>query len=293
MREGRITRKDGRSVAYADYGAPADIAVVWCHGGPGCRFEPEISVAAAARAGIRLIGIDRPGYGRSTRVIGRTIGDWVPDALAVLDHLGIDRFISVGVSTGGAYALALASQSRRAMGAVACCAVSDMRWEEGRATIPGTLAVWQAASREEAEAIVVEQFGARGEKVNVHTTGEGITERDRALFARPEQLAVWLRSLPEMFAQGVGGYTDDRLADGRGWDTFDVSSIRCPVVVLHGTADTMAPVVHAHHTASLVPGAVLRLVEGHGHFSILMEIPDAISEVLALAGMVTSPAAAP
>lgn len=32
----------------------------------------------------------------------------------------------VGVSTGGAYALAMASQSPRVMGAVACCAVTDM-----------------------------------------------------------------------------------------------------------------------------------------------------------------------
>jgi pimeloyl-ACP methyl ester carboxylesterase len=39
-----------------------------------------------------------------------------------------------------------------------------------------------------------------------------------------------------MFTHGLQGYTDDRLADGAGWVTFDVRSIRCPVTVLHGEA---------------------------------------------------------
>jgi pimeloyl-ACP methyl ester carboxylesterase len=100
---------------------------------------------AAARLGLRLIWIDRPGYGRSTPEIGRTIGGWVPDALAVVDHLGIDRFVSVGASTGGAYALALAAQSRRVIGAVACCALTDMRWSDGRDMIPSAHPVWAGA----------------------------------------------------------------------------------------------------------------------------------------------------
>src|SRR5262245_41666461 len=128
MKEGLITLKDGRTVAFADYGTSDQTAVVWCHGGPGSRFEPELCAADASRNGLRLIGIDRPGYGRSTPNPGRTIAGWIPDALAVVDHLGVDRFVTVGVSTGGAYALALASQSPRVIGAVACCAVSDMRW---------------------------------------------------------------------------------------------------------------------------------------------------------------------
>jgi len=283
MREGQVTVRDGRSVAFADYGAPGDIAVVWCHGGPGSRLEPEICAREATRLGLRLIGIDRPGYGRSTPHVGRTIGGWVSDALAIVDHLGIDRFVSVGASTGGAYALALASQSRRAIGAVACCAVTDMRWAEGRAMMASAHPVWDAPTREAAAAIVLEQFGGRGEKIAVHTTGEGITESDRALFVPPENLAIWLRNIEQMFAQGVGGYTDDRRADGGGWGSFDVSAITCPVIVLHGSSDTFVPVAQAHHTAALVPGASVQIVDDLGHFSILTEMPGTIAAVLARA----------
>jgi pimeloyl-ACP methyl ester carboxylesterase len=162
MKDGKPTMPDGRTVGFADYGTPDRTAVVWCHGGPGCRFEPGYVEPDAARAGLRLVGIDRPGYGQATPWPGRTIGGWVPDALAVVDHLGIERFVAVGCSTGGAYALALTSRSDRVIGAVACCAVSDMRWGPGRAMNVSCHPVWNAPDREAALAIVAAAFGEEG-----------------------------------------------------------------------------------------------------------------------------------
>jgi pimeloyl-ACP methyl ester carboxylesterase len=83
-----------------------------------------------------------------------------------------------------------------------------------------------------------------------------------------------------MFAQGLAGYVDDRRADGPGWGGFDVARIRCPVTVLHGASDAVVPVAQAHHTAAIVPGAKLRVHEGHGHFSIFAEV---LPELAALA----------
>ena len=146
--EGRtIRRADSRAVGFADYGSPAATAVLWCHGGPGSRAEPAHLAPQARRAGLRIIGVDRPGYGLSTPQPGRTIAGWVPDALAVADHLGIGQFVTVGTSTGGAFALALAAVApERVLGVVARCSMTDARWPEGRATMsrPHTHAVWDA-----------------------------------------------------------------------------------------------------------------------------------------------------
>ncbi len=109
MGDDRIQVSDGRFVGFHDLGPSDGTPVLWCHGGPGSRMEPDAMAPAAAAAGLRIVGIDRPGYGLSTPWPDRTIADWVPDGLVVADHLGIDRFIAVGVSTGGAYALALAA----------------------------------------------------------------------------------------------------------------------------------------------------------------------------------------
>ena len=83
-----------------------------------------------------------------------------------------------------------------------------------------------------------------------------------------------------MFAYGLEGYTDDRLADGAGWVTFDVTSIQCPVTVLHGGSDRMVDVIHAGHTAELVPGAELVVFDDLGHFSIVTQAVPAISNLL-------------
>jgi pimeloyl-ACP methyl ester carboxylesterase len=283
MIDAQVVLRDGRRIGYVDFGSPDQLPVLWCHGGPGSRFEPQATAKAAADAGFRLVGIDRPGYGTSTLQAGRTIAGWVGDALAVADQLGIERFLAVGVSTGGAYALALAAQAPdRVRGVVACCALADMRWSEGKAMMnaAGTAALWGAPDRETASAIAADLLGADGRKMfTTGLTSEALPPADLAYLANPGSLVGLQASFGAMFANGVQAYVDDRLADGPGWNGFEVSRIRCPVTVLHGARDTIVPVAHAHHSAATVPGAKLRVFETLGHFSILGEIVGVLSEV--------------
>ena len=272
--DGDLTRGE-RTVAYRDYGPTDSTPVLWCHGGPGSRFEPASQAPAATAAGYRFIGIDRPGYGRSTPWPGRSIADWVPDGLAVADALGIDRFMAIGVSTGGAYALALAAAApERVMGVVACCALTDMRWPDGRASMDGELThgLWDAPNRDEAMAIAARLFGEDGSGMLDGRAGGNMAAPDLAFLGDPAFLATMAEGFPAMFAQGVAGYTDDRIADGVGWTSFDVDLVRCPVVVLHGELDGLCPVVQAHHTANVVPNARLDIRPEHGHLSIMSEL---------------------
>jgi pimeloyl-ACP methyl ester carboxylesterase len=278
VHDDELQAADGRTVGYTDYGPAGATPVVWCHGGPGSRREPE--AMAAHLAGYRLIGIDRPGYGRSTPWPGRTIAGWVPDALAVVDRLGVDRFVTVGVSTGGAYALALAALAPdRVSGVVACCALTDMQWPEGKAMMPGlgTVDIWTAPDRETAIGIARELFGDDGSKMLERAGATELPPADMAMLTDPAFLAGFASSMSQMFAFGVQGYTDDRLADGPGWVSFAVDAVRAPVVVIHGNSDTVVPVAHAHHTAELVPNATLRVYDDLGHFSIMGEMPSALA----------------
>lgn len=279
-----LTAADGRSVGYTDT-QTAGIPVLWCNGGPGSRLEAVGMAPTAPDAGYRLIGLDRPGYGLSTPLPGRTIADGVPDALAVLDHLGIERCAVAGISTGGAHALALAAAAPdRVLGVVACCALTDMRWDESRATLTidsGVTDLWDAPDRDAALAIAVDMLGEDGAKLTEPDPDVQLPPADQAMFADPQFLAGLAPNLAASFAQGVAGYVDDRLADGPGWGSFDVGAVRCPVTVLHGGSDTIVAVAHAHHTASIVPGATLLVLDDRGHFSILPEVVAALSSTLA------------
>jgi pimeloyl-ACP methyl ester carboxylesterase len=280
----RVTLADGRAVGFAEYGAPDGVAAVVCHGGPGSRLQAAPLGGPAAALGLRLIGIDRPGYGLSTPRPGRTIGDWPADALAVLAHLGIDRFATVGTSTGGAYALALAAAApERAIAAITCCALGDLRSPELRRSMAGghEERMWAAPDRAAARAIAVEVLGEDGSRMGDQLNPGRLAPADLAALSAPGVAEQWAAGVPEMFRFGVDGYTDDRCADGRGWDSFAVDEIRCPVLVLHGDADRIVPPDHARHTAAIVPGATLAIVEGHGHLSIAAELLPRLAERLA------------
>ena len=231
------------------------------------------------------MGIDRPGYGLSAPQPGRTIAGWVPEALAVADHLGIGQFAAVGISTGGAFALALAALAalapERVLGVVACCSMTDARWPEGRATMsrPHVQAVWEAPDRAAAPAAATDAHGEDGSTMRADIEAV-LAPSDLALFGDPGWMQEATAGFPAMFAHGLQGYTDDRLADGAGWVTFDVTSIQCPVTVLHGGGDRMVDVIHARHTAELVPGAKLAVFDDLGHFSIVTKVVPAITDLL-------------
>ena len=287
--DGSFSRPSGRTLTYTDFGDvddPGATAVLWSHGGPGCRREPGYVAERARQAGLRLIGMDRPGYGGSDLDVGRTIADGAQDLIALADHLGIDGFATVGVSTGGAYALAVAALApERVLVAVPTCAMTDMRDETARATMsrPHAQAVWDAPDRDAAIAAAVASHGLDGSKImeSAEPGTPPLPASDLAMLVGHPFGQAWMAEVPIMFAQGLDGYADDRIADGPGWVSFDVATITSPVVVLHGAADVICQPVHARHTAAIVPGAELRLVPDLGHFSIFDEVVPTLADSLA------------
>ena len=99
---------DGRTLGYTEYGSSEGKPLFYFHGHPRSRFEARFLAEQAVRAGVRLIGIDRPGMGRSTFKAGRRLLDWPDDVIELADSLHLDRFAVIGFSGGGPYALACA-----------------------------------------------------------------------------------------------------------------------------------------------------------------------------------------
>ena len=101
MSEQRFTLPDGRHIAYRVSGAPDGFPLVWFHGTPSSTESPPALEAAAKQQGVKIIAAARPGYGDSTRHVGRRTVDAVADSQALNEHLGIKECIVMGWSGGG------------------------------------------------------------------------------------------------------------------------------------------------------------------------------------------------
>ncbi len=100
--------RDGRTVGIASAGKSNGFPIIHCHGSGSSRLEVNLLAAAASEAGVRLIGLDRPGIGRSDRAAGYRLLDWPDDVVEVAHQLGVERYATLGISAGGPYALACA-----------------------------------------------------------------------------------------------------------------------------------------------------------------------------------------
>src|SRR5687767_8430775 len=97
-----VQLSDGRRLAYAEYGSPADPTVLMFHGFPGSRLD---RYPLELPNGVRWIVPDRPGYGYSDPQAHRTFSGWATDVEELVDVLEIERFGLLGVSGGGPHAL--------------------------------------------------------------------------------------------------------------------------------------------------------------------------------------------
>jgi pimeloyl-ACP methyl ester carboxylesterase len=108
MMEHTLEFADGRTLSYTDWGPEDAATVLYFHGFPSSRHELELTRPGLERNNlpIRVVALDRPGFGASTDQPGRGMLDWPDDVAEAADLLGIDRFAVLGVSAGGPYVLA-------------------------------------------------------------------------------------------------------------------------------------------------------------------------------------------
>jgi pimeloyl-ACP methyl ester carboxylesterase len=277
---------DGRKLAVRDAGDPGGPVVVLCHAAPGSRLLDPDPVATAA-AGVRLVTLDRPGYGGSSPLADGavpTVPDFADDVVAVLDGLGVDRPVAlVGWSAGGRVALAAAARHPGRVGRVAIVGTpaphEDVPWipdehvamaeqlkaDPGGAT--ATLAGMLAPLADAPPAAAVDAVGS--------------SPADRAaLAADPDRQDRLQHMLREAFAQGAVGLAADIVSYTVADWGFDPAAVRAPVLAVYGGDDTAVPPEHGRWYADRVPDSALRCVAGAGHLVVLThwgEILDALA----------------
>jgi pimeloyl-ACP methyl ester carboxylesterase len=276
MIEHELVADDGRVLRVAEWGDPNGHPVLKHHGTPGSRLAFETEVVQSQAQGIRLITYDRPGYGGSDRLAGRSIGDCVTDVQTIADGLGIDRLAVWGISGGGPHALACAALLPDLVPAVAVLA-SPAPWGTegldyfsgmGELNIGDTLLQLndKPAARAKAEAEREEMMDMKPEELG---------EMMRTLLGPADQAAFNGRLAEYIVADtcvalgpGADGWWDDGEAELAPW-AFEFDAIKTPVMLWHGRQDKFVPFAHGQWLAANVPGVESHLSDEDGHLTLV------------------------
>jgi pimeloyl-ACP methyl ester carboxylesterase len=289
VRETEIIR-DGRVMRVRDAGDPDGAVVMYFHGTPSSRLDICFGDSIAAGRGVRLVSFDRPGYGGSAAApFG--LASIATDAHAIADELGIARFATLGWSGGGPFALAAASvgASRVIRAGVAAGAGPDQEVpgalerldSNDRAALGLLLADPVAAAPAFAAGLepLVELSRVAGNAELLAAFEDLMSARDKELLGDPRFTAALADTVRESLRQGSSGYAWDNVSIGT-WD-IDLSAIRCPVLLWHGSDDQSNPPVNARWLAEHLLRAQLVMLDGEGHLVVyehLGEMLDALTQ---------------
>ncbi|HZS30634.1 MAG TPA: alpha/beta hydrolase [Gaiellaceae bacterium] len=293
MSELDVTLPDGRTLHVHDDGDPQGFPVVFHHGTPACgRLHPH-DIEDARAKGIRLIGFDRAGYGRSDANFGRSVGDVAADVADMLDALAADRFATWGHSGGGPHALACAALlPGRCVAAATLASVApygaegldfldgmgELNVQEIQMSLERTPEEQEAAIRESQ----AELFSA-GPDGLLHAMRTILSPLDQGVMT--DEFAAWgFRVMSEGAATRIEGWRDDDRAMLEPWG-FDLADIRVPVLLLQGTEDLMVPPAHGRWLAEAIPGVEAEISTSEGHLTLLANrVPDVHEWLLARGG---------
>lgn len=254
------------------------------HGTPGSRLGPLPLGRVLYQLGVRLITFDRPGYGGSDRLIGRTVADVVPDVVAIAEVLDVDKFAVIGRSGGGPHALACAALLPDRVTRVgvlvtlAPWAAEGLDWFAGMAD-SNVREYTEAASQPEVLTARLVQIAAQiraNPASHVNALSPELPESDRRVVADAGIRALLAENFAEALRDSADGWIDDALAFCAPWG-FNLSDIKVPLLLWHGQNDVFSPAAHARWLAEQIPNAIMSIRHDAAHFGALEVIPDVLS----------------
>lgn len=281
MKEGILDLADGRKLAYAEWGPPDAPAVFYCHGFPGNRRELELAIPVMERSGlqVRVVALNRPGYGASTFQARRSFLDWPRDVAESADRLGIDGFSVLGASGGSPCALAcgyVLGERVTRIGIVGGSAPIEATGMKDTPMISG-VSPNRLVRRIQYELAAFAVGRGREDRF----LGQSISmmgDADREAMERPEVRNWFLRVTQEAFSQGGRGTAYESNLYRQDWG-FDLSAVTQETSLWYGGADRWAPATAGRWLADRLPNSKFVIWPQHGHFTWVMSFE--VAEVVA------------
>lgn len=244
---------NGTSIAYVDHGGNGP-AVILSHGFlmDHTMFDAQV---AALSPSYRVITWDERGFGETRANEEFTYWDSARDALALLDHLGIDKAIVGGMSQGGFLSLRVALLApERVRGLIL---LDTQAGTEDPATVEpynALHATWLEHGPAPVQDIVASLILGPGEWTEWFTKWAAL---------EPDQFTAAFHCLM---------HRDDI--------TERLGEISCPALIIHGTADASIPMEKAEILRDRIAGATTLVAVDGGPHAANMTHPEEVNAAI-------------
>jgi pimeloyl-ACP methyl ester carboxylesterase len=250
-----IARNGGVEIHYETFGDPEQPTLLLVNGlGSQCiNYAPEWCEMFGDE-GYAVVRFDNRDVGLSSKLVDvdYALADMAGDAIAVLDALGVEKAHVMGCSMGGMIVQRLAIDHRNRL--LSATSVMSRTGEPGHGdsseealTLLMTPAPPERAAYIERQVEAHHVYGSKPEWLD----DDAIRARAAAAFDRcfcPDGI------VRQMKAVARDGSRSEQLAQ-----------VDLPVLVLHGSRDTLIDPSGGRRTAELIPGARYVEIEGMGH----------------------------
>ncbi len=260
---------DGRLLAWTEWGDPRGSPVVFLHPCPGSRMFCPDEPATAGR-GVRLITVDRPGYGGSDPVANPTFTGFATDLERLADHLWLGQFPIVGWSGGGPYAAACAARLGERVSTLALVAVP------APGLSPAAPDLRRLAGEDPEQALAAVAADTETRATGPAGAGEGWTSPADTATRRQPGVEEALRTMwAEGLRAGTRGLAADVAAGLAPWE-FDPSEVRTSARLFYGDDDPVVGLPDARWWERALPDAHVSVLRG-GHLLPVTAWPHILS----------------
>jgi pimeloyl-ACP methyl ester carboxylesterase len=250
-----------RTLAYAEWGDPAGKPVLLLHRSPGSRlFDPDPD----ATARVRLITVDRPGFGGTDPVAKPSFSAAAEDLSTLAEALDLRAIALMGWSGGGQFALAsvpaLADRLASLTLIVTPAPDDAIPWypEDSRPMLPAV----------RADPVATLPMVARGFEAMM-ADPDGLSRSDPSAAdadtrSQPGVLEAYTAMMREAGRQAGAGMAFDVVAGARG-DRLPLEALNVPTRLWYGAGDEYIKLEHGRWYAERIAGSRLEEVQGAGH----------------------------
>ena len=278
-----IDLPDGRTLAYAEFGDLDGEPVITFHPTTGSKLQCHPNNELTRAFGVRLILIDRPGFGLSSKHAERSFLSFADDVEQLANHLNLKRFSLLGYCGGGPYSMAcaykLGSRIKHLTVVSGVTPYKDIDLLHGASTVNRMLVKIATVLPESVfnlASIVAMKMVKEPESYLDELQG-ALCDTDKAALNEPEFMDNFTAALADSLKQGPKELAREQVLFASDWG-FDVSDIQASVDLWYGDQDKHVPVELANRLSTDISSAQFHKIKDYGHFMIYHKWKDILEQ---------------